>query len=105
MSVTVSARHCELTEPLRDRAHEVAARLEDRAGRPAEVVVLYDVDAGTPTAEIHFRATGVELLMAAGQGDDHRSALDRAEEKLRRQLDKPLGRKLRARKSSELDNV
>ena len=30
--------------------------------------------------------------MAAGQGDEHRTALDRAEEKLRRQLEKPLGR-------------
>jgi ribosome-associated translation inhibitor RaiA len=38
-----------------------------------------------------------ELLVARGEGDDHRTALDRAEEKLRRQLDKGSARPRRSR--------
>ena len=72
VTVTVTARHCELPEQLRERAHEIAGRLELRAGRPAEVGILFDVEAGVPTAELRFRAAGEELLIAAGRGDDHR---------------------------------
>jgi len=105
MPVTITARHCDLPDQLRERAHEVAARLEVRAGRPTEIGVLFDVDAGVPTAEIRLRATGEELLMAAGRGDDHRTALDQAEARLRRQLEKPGTKRLRKRKPTELDNA
>jgi len=105
MPVTITARHCDLPDLLHERVREVAARLEVRAGRPAEIVVLFDVDAGVPTAEIRLHAAGEELLMAAGRGDDHRSALDQAEARLRRQLEKPGTRRLRKRKPTELDNV
>ena len=105
MPVTITARHCELPDLLRERANEVAARLEVRVGRPTEIVLLFDVDAGVPTAEIRLHAAGLDLLMAAGSGDDHRSALDSAEAKVRRQLEKPGTRRLRKRKPTELDNV
>jgi len=105
MPVTITARHCEPTDQLRERAHEVAIRLESRAGRPSEVSVLFDVEAGVPTAELRLRASGEEPLLAAGRGDDHRSALDQAEARLRRQLEKPGTRRLRKRKPTELDNV
>lgn len=105
MPVTVTARHCDLPELLRERAQEIASRLELRAGRPSDIEVVFDVEAGIPTAELRFRATGEELLVAAGRGDDHRSALDQAEARLRRQLEKPGTRRLRNRKPTELDNV
>ncbi len=105
MPVTITARHCDLPELLRARAHEVATRLEVRTGRPTEIGVLFDVDAGVPTAEIRLRAAGEDLLLAAGRGDDHRSALDLAEARMRRQLEKPGTRRLRKRKPTELDNV
>jgi ribosome-associated translation inhibitor RaiA len=105
MPVTITARHCDLPELLRERAEEIAARLEVRAGRPAEIGVLFDVDAGIPTAEIKFRAAGGDVLMAAGTGVDHRSALDLAEGRLRRQLEKPGTRRLRNRKPTELDSA
>lgn len=105
MPVTITARHCDLPELLRGRAQEIASRLEVRAGRTADVEVVFDVEAGVPTAELRFRATGEELLIAAGRGDDHRSALDQAEGRLRRQLEKPGTRRLRTRKPTEVDNV
>lgn len=105
MPVTVTARHCELPDLLRERAQEIAARLEGRVGRPTDIAILFDVDAGISTAELHLRADGEELLLAAGRGDDHRSALDQAEARMRRQLEKPGTRRLRNRKPTELDNV
>jgi putative sigma-54 modulation protein len=105
MPITITARHCELTDLLRERAQEIADRLESRAGRPSDVSVLFDIEAGVPTAEVKFLATGEEPILAAGRGDDHRSALDQAEARLRRQLEKPGTRRLRSRKPTELDNV
>ncbi|HQR18636.1 MAG TPA: HPF/RaiA family ribosome-associated protein [Gemmatimonadales bacterium] len=105
MPVTITARHCELPDLLRERANEVAARLEVRVGRPTEIALLFDVDAGVPTAEIRLRAAGEDPVMAAGRGDDHRTALDQAEARVRRQLEKPGTRRLRKRKPTELDNV
>jgi len=105
MPITITARHCELPDQLRERAQEVAARLETRSGRPAEVDIIFDVDAGIPTVEILFRALRQDQLVAGGRGDDHRSALDQAEARLRRQLEKPGTRRQRGRKSTEVDNV
>ncbi len=105
MPVTITARHCDLPDLLRERAHEIATRLELRAGRPSDVSVLFDIDAGVPTAELRFLAPGDEPILAAGRGDDHRSALDQAEARIRRQLEKPGTRRLRSRKPTEMDNV
>jgi len=105
MSVIITARHCELPDQLRDRAEEVAERLESRSGRSAAIDIIFDVDAGIATAEILFRTSRLDPFVAAGQGDDHRSALDQAEARLRRQLEKPGTRRLRGRKPTEMDNV
>lgn len=105
MSVIITARHCDLPDQLRERAQEVAARLETRSGRPAEIDIIFDVDAGISTVEILFRASRQDQLVAAGRGDDHRSALDQAEGRLRRQLEKPGTRRQRSRKPTEVDNV
>jgi ribosome-associated translation inhibitor RaiA len=105
MPVTITARHCELTELLRERAQEIAERLEARAGRPSDVSVIFDLEAGVSTAELRLLASGQEPILSTGRGDDHRTALDQAEARLRRQLEKPGTRRLRDRKSTELDNV
>jgi len=88
MQTTIPARHCEINDALRDRARTVAERLGALAHRPIESAVVFDTDGGTPTAELRLHTARGELLVARGEADDHRTALDRAEEKLRRQLDK-----------------
>jgi len=88
MQTTITASHCEINEVLRERARTVVERLGALAHRPIECVVLFDTDGGQPTAELRLHAARGELLVARGEADDHRTALDRAEEKLRHQLDK-----------------
>ena len=88
MQTTITARHCEINEALRDRARSVVERLGELAHRPIESAVVFDTEANRATAELRLHASRGELLIARGEADDHRTALDRAEEKLRRQLDK-----------------
>ena len=88
MQTTITARHCEISEALRERALAVMERLGELAHRPVESTVVFDRDGLQATAELRLHASRGELLVARGEGDDHRTALDRAEERLRRQLDK-----------------
>ena len=97
MQTTITARHCEISETLREHARSVVDRLEALAHRPIESAVVFDMDGGKATAELRLHASRGELLVARGEGDDHRSALDRAEAKLRRQLDKVAPRSRRSR--------
>ncbi len=85
---TTTPRHCEIPTDLRARADEVCRRLGAQAQRPLEASVTFDVDGQAPTAEIKLHSARGDVFVATGEGKDHRSALDRAEEKLRRQLEK-----------------
>jgi ribosomal subunit interface protein len=97
MQTTITARHCEISEALRERARTVVERLGELARRPIESSVVFGTEGAQATAELRLRASRGEPLIARGEGIDHRSALDRAEDKLRRQLDKAAPRSRRSR--------
>jgi ribosomal subunit interface protein len=88
MQTTITARHCDIPDALRERALAVVERLGNIASRPIEATVVFDADGLDRTAELRVHVARGEVLVAKGEGDDHRTALDRAEEKLRRQLEK-----------------
>ena len=79
MQVNVTARHCEIDGALDERARAVAERVGGVALRPIDCTVLFDVDGPSQVAEVRVRD-------ARGEGATHRTALDRAEERIRRQL-------------------
>jgi len=100
MPITITARHCEISDELKERAKSVLDRLGSVASRPIEGgTVVFDLEAGSATAEIRLKAGRGDAVIATGAAKDHRSALDRAEEKIRRQLEKeaPLHRGRSAR--------
>jgi ribosomal subunit interface protein len=97
MQTTITARHCEVADPLRERAITVVERLGNLAARPMEMTVVFDTDGTRQTVELRLHLARGEILVAKGEGIDHRSALDRAEEKLRRQVERASGRPRRAR--------
>ena len=99
MQTTISARHCEMSDELRERAITVVERLGKVTPRPMEMTVVFDTDGLDQTAELRLHMAGGEILVASGQGADHRTALDRAEEKLRRQVERASERPRRARTS------
>lgn len=88
LAITITARHCEIPAELRARADEVCRRLGAQAQRPLEASVTFDVDGLEMTAEIRLHSSRGDTFVATGEGKDHRSALDRAEDKLKRQLEK-----------------
>jgi putative sigma-54 modulation protein len=97
MQTTITARHCEIPEGLRERAVTVVERLGKVTPRPMEMTVLFDTDGLEQTAELRLHMAGGEILVAKGDGADHRTALDRAEEKLRRQVERAAERPRRPR--------
>jgi ribosomal subunit interface protein len=97
MQTTITARHCEVSEPLRERALTVVERLGNLASRPMEMTVVFDADGLKQTVELRLHVARGEVLIAKGEGADHRSALDRAEDKLRKQVERASKKPRRAR--------
>jgi ribosomal subunit interface protein len=97
MQTTITVRHCEITDALRQRALAVSDRLATFAPRPLEATVVFDEDGLQRVAELRLHVARGEILVARGEAGDHRTALDRAEDKLRRQLEKTNGRPRRKR--------
>jgi ribosomal subunit interface protein len=87
MQITITARHCEVPEVLRERARTLLERLARVAPRPHHGKVLFIRDHG-PTVEIQLHVPHGEIHVGRAQGADHASALDLAVAKVRRQLDK-----------------
>jgi ribosomal subunit interface protein len=88
MHTTITTRHCDVSEPLRERAITVMERLGNLATHPMEMTIVFDADGIQQTVELRLHVARGEILVAKGQGGDHRTALDRAEEKLRRQVER-----------------
>lgn len=88
MQTTITVRHTEIPDTLRERAAAVVDRIGDIAGRATEATVVFDADGLLRTAEIRLKVAGGDVLVARGEADDPRTALDRAEDKLRRQVEK-----------------
>jgi ribosomal subunit interface protein len=88
MEIIITARHDEIAEVLRARAERVVARLARLANRPTAAHVTFGVDHQRATAEVHLTAARGAVHVASADAADHRTALDRAAAKLRRQLDK-----------------
>ena len=97
MQTTITARHCEIPDSLRERARTVVEHLGTLAHRPIESSVVFDTDGQDATVELRLHVARGEVLVAHGEAADHRTALDRAEERLRRQLDKSGPRTRRSR--------
>ena len=97
MQTTITARHCEISDALRERALTVVERLGSIATRPIEATVVFDTEGPLQTAELRIHVSRGEVLIATGEAEDHRTALDRAEDKLRKQLEKASARPRRSR--------
>jgi ribosomal subunit interface protein len=88
MRITVSARHAAVPDELRDRARAVLQRLGRVASRPHDGRVIFDADHGRAAVEVRLHTARHKVHVAHAEGRDHRTALDRAAGRLRRQLDK-----------------
>jgi ribosomal subunit interface protein len=88
MRTTITARHCEISDADRARALEVIERLARHATRPHHGQVVFDGVKGRSAVELRLHTVRGKVLVATGEGADPRTALDRAADRLRKQLDK-----------------
>lgn len=86
--MTITARHCDISDELRARAEAVVTRLAGLVTRAVESTVVFDMVGPLAQAEIRLKGGRGEDFVATAQEKDHRTALDRAEDKVRRQLEK-----------------
>ncbi len=88
MHSAFAARHCEVADELKVRAQAVMDRLAHFPPHAIEGGVVFDLTAEGHLVELKLHVPGGRWLVATAVERDHRTALDRAEEKLKKQLDK-----------------
>ena len=88
MQTTVTARHCEIPDEVRTRAEEVAEKLARMAHRPQRMEIVFDEEHQRRVVELKMSLPRGQTLVATSEETDFRTALDRAAEKLRSQLEK-----------------
>jgi ribosomal subunit interface protein len=103
MQTTISVRHSDVTDALRERALEVTRRLAELSPHALEATVVFDQGPLHHTVEIHLHARGRKVLIGRGEAVDHRTALDRAEEKLRPQILKAARTRQQTRRAPSRD--
>lgn len=87
MDITVSGRHLDLTDPIRNYAQEKAGKVNRYFDRVAKVeVVLGRNDPLKYDVEMIAHVDGHDHFIAHGQHEDVYAAVDDAEAKLERQL-------------------
>lgn len=88
MRIIITARHCEIAGDLRGRARTLLERLGKIASRPHDGQVIFSEDHGAPAVELRLHTARGQVHVGRADGPDHRTALDRAAARVRRQLDK-----------------
>jgi ribosomal subunit interface protein len=88
MRTTITARHCDIPDELRALARERLDRLGRVAARPHDGQVIFAEDHGEAAVEVRLHTARGRVHVGRALGADHRSALDRAVSRVRRQLDK-----------------
>ncbi len=97
METTVTARHCDIPEALREQAVVVIQRVAKLARRPQRGQVVFDVDHQQKMVELKLHLPRGTTRVATAEADDFHTALDRAADKLRHQLEKTHPRYVRRR--------
>jgi ribosomal subunit interface protein len=105
MQTTITARRVDVSDALRERAMTVVDRLGGVAYRPVDMTVVFEAEGLDQVVELRMHLSHGEWLVARGDGPDHRTALDRAEEKLRRQVERASDLPRRPRASQQVPRL
>lgn len=97
MRITITTRRADVPAELRARARTLVERLGKVARRPHDAQVIFGADHGRPAVELRLHRGRNRVHVARAEARDHRTALDRAAARVRRQLDKAAPRRRRPR--------
>lgn len=87
MDISVTFRHLESTDALRDYAREKVSRIKKYVGTPADVAVVLSLEKHRHQAEITLNTNGI-TVNAKDVTEDMYAAIDLAVDKLGRQVKK-----------------
>jgi ribosomal subunit interface protein len=86
MRVTITARHTAIDDELRALARELVEKVGKLARRPHHAQVTFTEDHGASAVEIAIHVPRGRIHLAKSEAADHRSALDLAIARVKRQL-------------------
>jgi len=96
MRVQIAARHCEVPEPVLERARTRLAGLVRYDPRLSAAEVVFEEERHRKRVEVILSVDGREPIVAGGEGTDFQGALDltldRASRKLRRLRERAVDR-------------
>lgn len=92
MQILITARHTDVPDALRARTEEMLEKLGRLAHRAVRAEAIFDAAHQQHVVELHMQLPRSQLLVAKGEAPEFRTALDRAVEKLRVQIEKETGR-------------
>jgi len=84
--VQISARHCDVPADVLERTEAQVASLSKYSPRASAAEVVYMEEKLTRIVEIIMHIDGGEPVVARGEGDEFRSALDQVIDRMSRQL-------------------
>jgi len=92
LRLQIAARHCEVPSDVLERTEELVSSLGKYHPKASAADVVYMEEKLTKVVEVIFHIDGGEPIVARGEGDEFRSALDqvvdRASRRLRRQRER-----------------
>jgi ribosomal subunit interface protein len=102
MDIRITARQCTVPDSLRNQAEQRLARMARIDGRVTGATMVFESQHATRTVEARLAIAGGPPLVGQGAGATLRNAMDRALDRLDRQLkrrrDRVVARRTRARR-------
>lgn len=86
MRIAITARHVDIDDTLRAQTQELIEKVAKLARRATRAQVVFGEDHGESVVEIELHAPRARIYVAKSVASDHRSALDEAIARLKRQL-------------------
>ncbi|MGH7445653.1 MAG: ribosome hibernation-promoting factor, HPF/YfiA family [Longimicrobiales bacterium] len=105
MDVRITARHCSITDSVRDIAQTRVSRLSRFEPRITAAEVQFTDENAFKHVEVRLSVPGTAQVQAQGAGDSFRSALDRSVERLERQMRRRHARRGDRRSARTIDTL
>jgi len=86
VQISVTGRHVDITEPMKEYAQEKAAKLTRYYDRIERIEVIVDQESNRQNVEMVVRADHKNTFVAQVESKDFYEALDRVIDKIERQL-------------------
>jgi ribosomal subunit interface protein len=86
LRVQIAARHCDVPDSVRQRTEEQLTRLAKYDPRVGAAEVIYEEEKRIRKVEVVLSVDRGESIVAHGEGEEFRTALDKAVDRLTRML-------------------